>query len=382
MGARLGAHLARQALRGRLRPPGPALDNATPMDRHNNFDALRFLAATSVILSHAFLLAEGRLYDDPLMRLTHGQVALGVAGVFVFFVISGFLVTQSWERTGSLTRFATKRALRIYPGLALCILVLTFVLGPLVTRLTLSAYFGAYGTYDFLVANLLVNTDHNSLPGVLFTALDIGDIVDGPLWSLPVEIAMYVMVGVLGLLRLIRLPVLGVLLGIGMVCLWFDTTAHYEFIGSVGWMLGFFVVGMAMYRLRNHRLVFSPFVALAMAAGLVASVPLHAFLLLFPIFGGYLVIYLARHRGIPAIPAARFGDLSYGLYIYGWPVEQAVLYLRPGISAAQLFLIAFPVAAAIAFLSWHLVEKRALRLKPGASSPSRPVAAAIMRYSK
>ena len=69
---------------------------------------------------------------------------------------------------------------------------------------------------------------------------------------------------------------------------------------------------------------------------------------------------------MPVIPAAHFGDLSYGLYIYGWPVEQAVMWLCGGHAAWwQVFLMALPTAAALAFLSWHLVERPMLRLKPG-----------------
>jgi thiamine-phosphate pyrophosphorylase len=84
------------------------------VERRNNFDTLRLIAATSVIFSHAFLLATGRQDGEPLMLLTGGQTILGVVGVFVFFVISGYLVTQSWERAPSLPHFAVKRVLRIY----------------------------------------------------------------------------------------------------------------------------------------------------------------------------------------------------------------------------------------------------------------------------
>ncbi len=338
-----------------------------PVNRHNNFDALRLLAATAVIFSHAIFLATGRLDIEPLMRLTGGQTNFGVVGVFVFFVISGYLVTQSWEQTGSLPRYLAKRALRLYPGLAVCILVLTFGLGPLVTSLPAANYFSTYDTWDFLIANLLVNTDHNSLPGVWFTGGNIGDIVNGPLWSLPVEMVMYLLVAALGQFRLLRLPVLAALTALGMVCLWFDTATYYEFIGSVGWMLAFFVVGMALHLLRE-RGIFNGRLALLALAGLVLSVPLGAFVLLFPIFGGYLVLYLALNPSLPVIPAARFGDLSYGLYIYGWPVEQTVLYLRPETGWPALFCIALPVTAAVAFLSWHLVEKRALAWKPRGSA--------------
>ncbi|MGH7126505.1 MAG: acyltransferase family protein [Stellaceae bacterium] len=347
------------------------------MDRHNNFDTLRLLAATAVIFSHAFLLATGRQDSEPLMVATGGQTILGVVGVFVFFVISGYLVTQSWERAPSLPRFALKRALRIYPGLAACIVVLTFGLGPLITSLPLGDYLTSYGTYDFLGANLLLHTDHNSLPDVWFTARELGHILDGPLWSLPVEVAMYVMVAVLGATRLLRIPVLVALLGLGLLAIVLDTSnwRDWDFTGSVLWLLAFFVIGMLLQQLPRER-VLDGRIALLALAGLIASVPLHAFILMFPLCGGYLVIYLALHPALPALPMTRLGDLSYGLYIYGWPVEQTVLYLRPEATWWELFLIAYPATAVVAILSWHLVEKRALRLKPAALAASvRPAPA-------
>jgi peptidoglycan/LPS O-acetylase OafA/YrhL len=341
------------------------------VERSNNFDALRLLAAVSVIFSHSFLLAEGRQDHEPLMLLTGGQSILGIVGVFVFFVISGFLVTQSFETTASSWRFAAKRALRIYPGLAVCILLCALALGPLVTSLPPRAYVASPGVYDFLFSNLALNVEHNGLPGVRFTGFAVGDIVDGPLWSLPCEVVMYGLVLGLGALRLLRLPVLMPLLALGLACLWFDTAMSPYFIGSVGWLLAFFVAGMILYKLRGTR-VFDGRVALAALAGLVLSVPLGCFLLLFPLFGAYLVLYVALDRRLPVIPAARFGDLSYGLYIYGWPVQQALLYASGGrLSWWQLFPLALAATAALAFLSWHLVEEPALRLKPrGRSTPA------------
>lgn len=348
------------------------------MERRNNFDMLRLLAATAVIFSHSFLLATGRQDGEPLMVLTGGQTILGVVGVFVFFVISGYLVTQSWESARALPRFAVKRALRIYPGLAACILVLTFGLGPVVSTLPLGDYLSSYGTYDFLGANLLLHTDHNSLPGVWFTSRDLGHILDGPLWSLPVEVAMYVMVAALGATRLLRLPVLWALTGVGLLAIVLDASnwRDWDFTGSVLWLLAFFAVGMLLQQWPRERLIDGRLALLA-SAGLIASVPLHAFILMFPLCGGYLVIYLALNPSLPVLPAGRFGDLSYGLYIYGWPVEQTVLYLRPDATWWELFLVAYPATAVVAFLSWHLVEKRALRLKPRAlGATSRPAPAA------
>jgi peptidoglycan/LPS O-acetylase OafA/YrhL len=353
------------------------------MNRNNNFDALRLLAAVSVIFSHSFLLAEGRQDHEPLMRLTQGQSILGVVGVFVFFIISGFLVTESFETTASPLRFLATRALRIYPGLILCILFCAFVLGPLATTLPLDAYFASGGLYDFLFSNLVLNVEHNGLPGVRFTGFDIGGIVDGPLWSLPCEVVMYLLVLILGSLRLLRLAALLPLLALGLVCLRLDTAASPYFIGTVGWLLAFFVAGMILYKLRDRR-IFDGRIALLALAGLVVSIPLGRFLLLFPLFGAYLVLYLALDRRLPVLRAARFGDLSYGLYIYGWPVQQALLFASGGrLLWWQLFPLALAIAAALAFLSWHLVEQPALRLKPrgqglaaggGYAAPVLPVA--------
>lgn len=333
------------------------------MARSNNFDALRLLAATAVIFSHAFFLSEGNEKNEPLMIATGGQTILGVVGVFVFFIISGFLVTHSFETTSSPWRFIAKRALRIYPGFALCILLCAFVLGPLVTSLPTGAYLTSGGVYDFVLANLAMNVEHNGLPGVRFTGYDIGTIVNGPLWSLPCEVVMYGLVLALGVLRLLRLWVLLPLLVVGLACLWFDTAASPYFIGGVGWLLGFFVAGMVLYKLRDRR-IFERRWALLALGGLIAAAALHQFTLLFPLFGAYLVLFAALDRTLPVIPATRFGDLSYGLYIYGWPVEQALLYVTGGCPWWQLFPAAFALSALLAYVSWHLVENPALRLKP------------------
>jgi peptidoglycan/LPS O-acetylase OafA/YrhL len=334
------------------------------MNRHNNFDALRLVAATSVIFSHAFLLGEGTQDPEPLMRLTGGQTILGVVGVFVFFTISGFLVTQSFEATGSPLRFAVKRVLRIYPGLLACLLLTAFATGPFVSDLSAAAYFGNSSVYTYVSSNFTMVMPANTLPGVQFSGYSAGSVVDGPLWTLPCEVAMYLMVLGLGILRWLDLRVVLALIALGMVGIWFDTAASDYFVGSALWLLPFFAAGMALYRLRD-RGIFRGSIALGALAGLVLSVPLHAFILLFPIFGSYLVIYVALERRLPFVNAARFGDLSYGLYIYGWPVEQVLVRLNGGtMSWLAMFGLAFPITAALAFASWHLIEARALRLKP------------------
>jgi peptidoglycan/LPS O-acetylase OafA/YrhL len=333
------------------------------LERRNNFDALRLVAAASVMFSHAFLIADGTQNNEWLIRLTGNQSILGLTGVFVFFTISGFLVTQSYEQTRDPLRFVAKRALRIFPGLFGATVISAFVLAPLVTTLRPSAYFSQPAPYLYVLGNTLLDQTVHELPGVMFVNNPVGLEINGSLWTLRFEVMMYAMVLGLGLLRLLRLRVLVGFLALGMACLQFDHALG--FLGGWGWLLAFFVAGMILYKLRGTRILDGRVAALAFA-GLVLSVPLRQFIPLFPVFGCYLALWLALNPSLPVIPAARFGDLSYGLYIYGWPVEEGVIWALGGHALWwQVLAIALPATAAIAFLSWHLVESPALRLKPG-----------------
>ncbi len=334
------------------------------MERQNNFDLLRLIAALSVIFSHAFLLSENSQDHDPLMMLTGGQTVLGVVGVFVFFTISGYLVTQSFDTTASPLVFLAKRALRIFPGLFVCLLVCAFVIGPVVTGLPLADYFARREPYLFVLHNGVLDIEYNRLPEVVFGPGNIGGIVNGPLWSLPCEVLMYLMLFGLGLCRLLTLRMGLVLLGVGIVSIWFDTAG--DTLGSAFWLLGFFAVGICGYRLRGTEL-FAGRWALVAALGLLLSIPAHLFLIGFALFGSYLVLYLALNQKLRPVPAARFGDLSYGLYIYGWPIEQGVVYFSKGAAPWwAVFGVSLAVAVPVAFLSWHGIERRCRwRGRPG-----------------
>ncbi len=329
--------------------------------RHNNFDALRLVAASAVVFSHAFLIAEGSEAHEPLIWLTGRQCILGLVGVFVFFTISGFLVTESYERTGEPLRYLAKRALRIFPGLFVALTLSAFVLAPMVTTLPLVEYLRRTEPYGYVVGNTMLNLTVHELPGVLLVNNPVGLEINGSLWTLRYEFMMYLLVLVLGVLRLLDWRVLLALFLFGLAC------QHWEALGifgTWGWLLAFFVAGMLLYKLRDTRL-FDGRIALLAALGLVASVPLREFIQLFALFGGYLTIYLALNPRLPALRATRFGDLSYGLYVYGWPVEMAVIYASGGhLAWWQLFLIAWPLAAGVAWLSWRYVEEPMLRLKP------------------
>jgi peptidoglycan/LPS O-acetylase OafA/YrhL len=354
--------------------------------RQNNFDALRLVAAISVIFSHSFLIAEGTQNREWLILLTGNQSILGLVGVFVFFAISGFLVTQSFEQTGNPLQFLAKRALRIFPGLFVATLVSAFLLGPLVTTLPLGAYLSRPEPYEYILGNTLLDQSVHELPGVSFVNNPVGLEINGSLWTLRLEFVMYLMVLVLGLLRLLTVRTALLLLAFGIACLHFEMLDElekwgwfFQLLSGWGWLVGFFAAGMALYKLRDTR-IFDGRIAIVALACLVLSVPLRQFIPLFPVFGCYLALWLALNPNLPVVSAARFGDLSYGLYIYGWPVEEAVMWLSGGrVAWWQVFLISLPAASAIAFLSWHLVERPMLRLKPGSRRAGARYAPAVQR---
>jgi peptidoglycan/LPS O-acetylase OafA/YrhL len=353
-----------------------AVRGRTDMPRHsNNFDFLRLVAALSVIFSHSFLIAEGTQSQEPLVVLTHNQCPLGLVGVFVFFVISGYLVTESYCRNPKPAAFVLRRTARIYPGLLVNGIVIAFVLGPIVTSLPLAAYFADPRFRDFLIDYATLWPGPLGLPGVLFADTTVGLLVNGAFWTLCFEVMMYAMVLILGVARLLRLETALALLVVGIVAIWWDERWSLAWLGYLRgwlWMLSHFATGMAMYFLRD-RAVFRPRYAFLAVALLVLTSQLGEFITFFALSSGYLTIYAARARYWPHLDyAGRVGDLSYGLYIYGWPCEEMVMWLTGG--RAQWWgvtLGSLAMALPLAWLSWHCVEKWALRWVRGPRTAHR-----------
>ena len=344
--------------------------------RANNFDVLRLAAAAMVLVSHSFVLSGG---DEPRL----GGIALGTFGVVVFFAISGFLIARSWTGGPALRGYTVKRALRIIPGLVLALVACAYLLGALVTTLSPSAYLGSFEPLDYVLGNLasvatggLAGDIVYDLPGV-FASNPVPDSVNGSLWTLPVEIQAYALVAALGALGLLArgmgaLAVAGVALlaldGVG-VDLPLAGRLVQERPESV-LLLATFAVGALMWSRRDE-------VPLRLDAGLVVLVvwlgalatPLGAAAtaLAFP----YLVL-LAAYRSSPALArATRHGDVSYGLYVFAFPVQQAIILAWGGAGpgAAVLSAIALPITYLLAFASWRAVEAPALRLKGRLAAP-------------
>ena len=136
------------------------------LKRSNNFDALRMIAALMVFVSHSFAMSSGTILTEPISRISRQQTDAGSIAVSVFFIISGYLITMSFTRSRSILSFVINRALRILPALAVVLLVLTFVAGPLLSVEPMSIYFRSPETYRFFLVNLSLYDAWGYLPGV------------------------------------------------------------------------------------------------------------------------------------------------------------------------------------------------------------------------
>jgi peptidoglycan/LPS O-acetylase OafA/YrhL len=362
------------------------LDHLTETGRTaNNFDLLRLLAAIAVVFAHSFDLLK---LPEPLLSIV--PFGWGYLGVLIFFSISGFLVSASWVNDPNLLSFAVKRALRLLPALVVALLLSALVLGPLVTTEASQAYFDNPATKAYVISNAVMQTDYQ-LPGVFLHNV-YPAAVNGSLWTLPLEVKAYVLVallGVLGLLsrwRVLMLAVaaFGILACVDSLRSWLPGAPHYvaslvniqaspELIEQAklgGYtvypeMFAAFAIGATLYALRRWVLLrWQLGVCAALAWVLVrVSVGGTAFEVATVILGPYIVLCLA-YLSVNALHLPRvFGDYSYGIYIYAFPIQQTLSDLMSPRSGWLLFSISLPLASLTAVASWHLVERRALALK-------------------
>ena len=332
------------------------------LNRHNSFNLIRILAALAVLVSHSFPLT-GAL--DPLggwIGMTGGNIA-----VDVFFVASGFLVTSSLMARSSLMDFLKARALRIYPGLIVMLVLTVFVLGPAITSLPAHDYLQSRDTYHYLLkcATLLNGVEYH-LPGV-FETNPMSGAVNGSLWSMPVEVRLYALLaliwlplGLFGRFKLSLFSGLTVLLAVTAGCLVVSTHLNGEPESAALRLIFMFFTGAAFFCLKSRvPLSGRILAALRFVLGACAFSRL-AFHVAYMLSLGYLVLLLAY------VPTGRIrnynkvGDYSYGVYIYAFPVQQTIVWLAPGLSPIELVCLALPIVIGLAMLSWHLLEKRAL----------------------
>lgn len=328
--------------------------------RDNNFNLIRMLAASGVLVSHAYPISQGRGTEEPLEALI-GFTSLGGLSVYVFFAISGLLIARSFDRSDSHIRFWAARILRIFPGLAVVLGLTALVAGPLLTAAPAGDYWGAVPVY--LLRNLTLALLKYDLPGI-FAANPYGTAINGSLWTLKYEVACYAGVALIGMAGLLRRR-WAVIAGVLVIALLGHVARQADLFYMIVQMLELalpFSMGTALYVWRDRvRLGLHWGLGLA----LVAAV-LHGTDLFQPVLAGVLSYWTFLAAYLPGGPVRaynRLGDYSYGVYIYAFPVQQFVA--SQGVTDPLVNIaLAWPVTLGFGIVSWYLVEKPCLGLLP------------------
>jgi peptidoglycan/LPS O-acetylase OafA/YrhL len=331
---------------------------ALPQD---NFLLLRMLAAAMVIYGHAYAIAVHGGPPEIFIAMGWGTYS-GTIAVDLFFLVSGFLVTGSFLRRRNVLEFVWARALRVLPGYAACLCACAFVLGALYTTLPLATYFADHRTPLYVLRGLRLDMYMQwDLPGV-FTDNPRRSTINGSIWTLPAEVRMYAWVALVGALGILPRRAYANVLLAGLFVLGLIAPEQLPLVPQADFvrLAGFFAFGAFCYINRdivptNAWLT----IACALLAWLLHGTVLYPFALglaesMFAFWFAY------RLRGYAY---NRFGDYSYGLYLWGFPAGQVIAHHLPSLIPIANAALALPLAAAIAVASWHLVEQPSLKLK-------------------
>ena len=349
--------------------------NEAAIDRKNNLNLIRLIASLMVVYMHAYAISIADQSKDVFYTLTNHKDLAGGIAVYIFFIISGFLICRSFDRSKSVASYFKARFLRIWPLYFVVIMVCTFILGPMLSQLSYGQYM-ENGALNYL-RNLYFDPRFSTLPEVY--NYHYNHSINGSIWTLMYEVVCYIVVA-------LTAPVWKRLKGSGIVALaglgglyvartYFGlidvSIFQSEFVGNFIKLGFFFAVGMCYYLYGdNIKLSFKLF--LAAVALLVLGILFTDFIVSFGIAGSYIIFYLAFQKRCVATWYDKVGDLSYGIYIMSFPIQQTLveklgeptetfntLAMDPHRNLLLTLLIVLPLS----WLSWHLIEKQCLKLK-------------------
>ena len=332
----------------------------------NSFGLVRLIAAMAVVVSHSYIIVGGMGVLQPLEALT--GYPLGAHAVHVFFTVSGMLVAASFDRRPSELAFGAARFFRIYPGLIMATLLVFLAMALLVSTSSFSEIMtGSGGSY---FAKILIGLAGSSSISGVFDNLPLAGEVNVPIWTLKYEVICYITLGLV-MAFVVRSKLITALQAATVILivsgLWMLRGLAYNdahFIDHIARFSFSFWVGVAAWHLRDKiAMRFDIFATLLIITAL--SIYLH--LLVVPHFliitTGYAALQLGQYRFGKLSEFTDRNDLSYGVYIYGWPLQQTLLLHNPGFGPLMLAFASLIILLPLAYLSWRLIEKPALKMK-------------------
>ena len=326
--------------------------------RENNLNLIRLTAAVMVIFCHAFPISLGASHADPMYSfLTRGQLSFGNLAVCIFFFFGGFLIMGSCERSHSGKNFYKKRIKRLFPSLAVVVLISAFIMGPVLTKNNVLEYFTNVDVYKYLLNAVLIPV-HN-LPGVFMKNVH-NPTVNGPLWTLPVEFICYIICFAMYRMNLtdekkLKYSILFFILGYAAMYL---LLARIPLLQEALRPMGMFYVGMVYYVYRdrielNGKILSIMIILLCFSA--YFKFMEFTILIALPYILAYIGFAIKKnYHFLDGKP-----DISYQMYLIAWPIQQILCQcsggsMNPWINAA----CTIPICVAGAAVLYECVDKR------------------------
>lgn len=323
---------------------------------NNNLDLIRLIAALMVIIGHSYALAPAHGSRDVLSSL-FGVMYSGAIAVAIFFFVSGLLVTNSLLSKKSPIEFIISRFFRIYPALVVVALISVLVLGPIVTEHNLSNYFGSNMTILYLVDNLKINIGYY-LPGV-FIHNHFKDSVNGSLWTIPFEIKFYLFLLAFFLVGLFKNKIIATVFGFFIIFSPFYLPLFHPSNSEVYYLPVMFTLGSLLALYKDKIIIDSSlFFGGVLLTYLFKSYSVDSYNFMLHCTIGIGVLYISSLRYVKKVKIKY--DISYGVYLYAWPVQQTLNFLYPEKNYLFNCIIAIIITIPLAFLSWILIEKKAI----------------------
>lgn len=343
----------------------------------NNFDCLRTIFAVFVIITHSFLLTLGPGHEnDWLGEATKGQINFSTLGLAGFFSISGYLIFISMKKSKTIMDYYRNRLLRILPGLFV-VLVVTALSFVLLSSFPFIEYFTSADPYRYVFYNFNLFTAPQKTILDTIKNHPFPDNINSSLWTIRYEFLFYIGTSLLFFIRHKKTWLKGLLLTAFIFCwmlkffLKVPIMEPYTLLGNSGFTL-FFICHFALYFISGALLAvyhierFRFPNALLLGSIVVVICALDANI--FPYISGIFVPIIILLIGVKSTPGLRgwskmkWGDPSYGIYLYGFPIQQVLMHYFD-LGPVALMLTAAPLAIFAGLLSYYLVEKKALKLK-------------------
>lgn len=341
----------------------------TIMEYHgksNNLGMLKWIAAILVIYSHCFSVTGNG--NDPLDIVSHGQISFGGLAVAVFFFASGFYVTKSLLTRNSGKDYWISRLVRIYPAFITVLAVTTFILGPVVTSLSVTTYFQSSETYRYLLYIFMVPQYY--LPGV-FESNPVSGIVNGPLWTMVLEMICYIGIFLAWKLKLTNKKVftwISVLIGILSVVIFLVRPGVIYTYHIYLRPFFVFMVGMIYYIFQDKIVLHMKtlFIILVLSVMFVAFGYCDFAVVIFLPY--ILSVFIFNKIQIPE-RLGQLGNYSYFMYLVAYPIQQTLVHFNPGMGAMVNCLFSILLSMIIGIAGYYLIEKPTVkyvgRLKRG-----------------